>query len=229
MKKSKQILLFFCLIFFQNGMAQFEKNNIKPGEIMPVEIYYFEAAVEETGILITWGTATEINNYGFNLERGKNSPSDWETIEFIEGHGTSFSPKHYFYSDTTAENNNQYFYRLLQIDNDGGFEYSDTINIFYSTTSIEDNLPDKQFYLSQNYPNPFNPKTNITFTIPAQAFVNLTVYDMLGAELISLINEEIPAGEYAIEFDASSLPSGIYFYRLTSRFFEAVKKMILTK
>ena len=86
-----------------------------------------------------------------------------------------------------------------------------------------------QFSLNQNYPNPFNPATKISFDIPVQSYVKLTVYDILGNEIGSLIREDLSAGSYEVEFDASNLPSGTYFYRLTSGEFSQTKKMLLVK
>jgi hypothetical protein len=94
-------------------------------------------------------------------------------------------------------------------------------------------LPDN-FFLSQNYPNPFNPATTISFTISELRFTILKVYDVLGNEITTLLNEELPAGEYKVEFDSHfseirNLPSGIYFYRLKAGDFIQTKKMILLK
>ncbi|MCH7774465.1 MAG: T9SS type A sorting domain-containing protein [Bacteroidetes bacterium] len=85
------------------------------------------------------------------------------------------------------------------------------------------------FTLEQNYPNPFNPSTKIIYTIPELIYVTLKVFDVLGQEIITLINEEKSAGRYEIEFDATALPSGIYFYKLQSENFVETKKMELTK
>jgi len=86
-----------------------------------------------------------------------------------------------------------------------------------------------EFALDQNYPNPFNPSTTINCRIPELSFITIKVYDVLGSEIITLVNEEKPAGTYEVEFNASTLPSGIYFYRLQTNKFTQVKKMILLK
>ena len=90
------------------------------------------------------------------------------------------------------------------------------------------NIPDK-FFLSQNYPNPFNPTTKIEYTIPTNELVILKVYDILGKEVATVVNEVKNAGSYTIEFNGSSLPSGTYFYRLEAGDYMDVKKMILLK
>jgi hypothetical protein len=89
-----------------------------------------------------------------------------------------------------------------------------------------DRIP-SAFYLGQNYPNPFNPTTKIKFAIPKSSFVNLKVYDVLGNEIATLLNEEKPAGLYKIDFDASGLSSGVYFYKLISGGFVETRKIII--
>jgi N-acetylneuraminic acid mutarotase len=86
-----------------------------------------------------------------------------------------------------------------------------------------------EFELFQNYPNPFNPTTKIKYQLPVQSFVTLKVYDVLGNEIAILVNEEKPVGSYEIDFKASSLPSGIYFYKLQAGSFLQIKKMVLLK
>jgi hypothetical protein len=86
-----------------------------------------------------------------------------------------------------------------------------------------------EFSLSQNYPNPFNPTTSLQYTIGSRQFVTLKVYDLLGREIATLVNEEKPAGEYEVEFDGSALTSGIYFYQLKAGEFTETRKMILLK
>jgi hypothetical protein len=102
--------------------------------------------------------------------------------------------------------------------------------LYTPITSIEKVLYLPNFLgLSQNYPNPFNPTTSMQYTISNRQFVTLKVYDLLGREIATLVNEEKPAGEYEVEFDGSNLTSGIYFYRLNAGEYSATKKMILLK
>ncbi|HQJ46448.1 MAG TPA: T9SS type A sorting domain-containing protein, partial [Ignavibacteriaceae bacterium] len=122
-------------------------------------------------------------------------------------------------------------YRLKQIDYDGSYEYSKIIE-------VDVNIP-SEFFLSQNYPNPFNPSTKIKFTIQQTdnpllggargGFVSLKVYDILGIEIATLVNEEKPTGNYEVEFDATGLSSGTYFYKIIAGYFLSVKKMLLMK
>jgi len=119
-----------------------------------------------------------------------------------------------------------YSYRLKQIDYDGTFEYSDVVE-------VDVTIPDV-FALEQNYPNPFNPSTKIKFSLAADSKVSLTVFDILGQEVTGLISGNLAAGFHELEFDASNINSGVYFYRLDATGvdgtnFTSVKKMILTK
>src|SRR5690606_5091234 len=114
-------------------------------------------------------------------------------------------PQSYSFNDENLSSG-KYQYRLKQIDFDGTFEYSNVIE-------AEINSPTK-FSLEQNYPNPFNPSTSIQYAIGNRQFVTLKVYDVLGNEVSTLVNEEKPAGSYDVEFNASNLASGIYYYQL---------------
>jgi hypothetical protein len=115
----------------------------------------------------------------------------------------------------------KYYYRLKQIDNDGQFEFSKTVEVDLNGI--------KKIELSQNYPNPFNPSTKISYTLPNSEIVKIKVFDLLGEEIITLVNEEKEAGNYEITFNASSLPSGVYLYRLQFGSFVQTRKAILLK
>ncbi|MGE5437265.1 MAG: YCF48-related protein [Syntrophothermus sp.] len=102
-------------------------------------------------------------------------------------------------------------------------------NVLNSTDFNEKNNIITNYYLQQNYPNPFNPSTKIKFTLPKQGLVTIKVFDVLGNEIMNLVNEEKPSGEYEVEFDGSNLSSGIYFYQIQAGEFLNMKKMILLK
>ena len=189
-------------------------------DALPVELAFFAANLNGNNVELHWRTETEINNYGFNIER-RTDISEWLSIGFVEGHGNSNSPKDYSFTDTDINQSGTYYYRLKQIDNDGTYEYFDVI-------TVEAGLLNN-FYLAQNYPNPFNPETRIEFTLPEKQLVSLRIYNMLGELVEELINEEKEAGSHSIIFDGSKLPSGVYNYRLKTSTFTANKKMILIK
>jgi len=197
---------------------------------LPVELTSFSASIVGKGVILNWETATEVNNYGFEIERsstplGTNNPSqaetrEWETIGFTEGHGNSNSPKDYSFVDNDPLNGN-ISYRLKQIDINGAFEYSDIVTI-----KINKNFTNK---LQQNHPNPFNPSTVITYELGDKNFVTLKVYNTIGQEIATLVNKEQSAGTYEVQFNAEDLPSGVYFYSLTTDNFVSIKKMILIR
>ncbi|MFZ4619541.1 MAG: InlB B-repeat-containing protein [Bacteroidota bacterium] len=189
---------------------------------LPVELVSFTAALTNTMVELKWNTATEINNYGFAIERRVtgNSLLAWTKIGFIEGAGTSNAPRSYSYVDNAP--NGTVAYRLKQIDRDGKFNYSGDVEVTVNNTPLV-------FGLSQNYPNPFNPSTTIAYQLPAAGHVMLKVYDMIGREVASLVNEVKNAGSYVVQFDASTYASGIYFSKLQSGDKMQIKKMMLLK
>jgi hypothetical protein len=193
---------------------------------IPVELVSFTAELNENNVVLKWITATENNNNGFEIQRKLDNP-DWEKIGFVEGHGTTTEIQEYSYTDDISNiKGNSVTYRLKQIDFNGSFEYSKEVLVEIVTPL--------DFALYQNYPNPFNPSTKIKFSIPyvgtsLMKFVQLKVYDILGNEVVTLVNEYKPAGSYEINFDARGLPSGVYFYQLKAGDFVSTKKMILLK
>jgi len=201
-------------------VAQLEDSWTITNSNLPVELKSFTAETNKSVVTLNWETATEINNYGFDIERS-DDVLDWVAIGFVEGHGNSNSPKYYNFSDTDIVQSGKYHYRLKQIDNDGTFEYSNVI-----TVNVD--VPDK-FFLSQNYPNPFNPETRIDFTIPEKQVVTLRVYNILGELVTELIHEEKDAGSHSVTFGASNLSSGFYVYRLETLDFIGLRKMTLLK
>jgi Secretion system C-terminal sorting domain len=203
---------------------------------LPVELTRFSAINLKNSIALNWATATEVNNYGFEIQRTLNpspgkggTPGGWEKIGFVKGNGNSNSPKEYSFVDNktpgVSENpgglSSKLEYRLKQIDNDGQFKYSKVVEVLF-------NVP-AEFSLKQNYPNPFNPTTSIRYSIPRAEHVTLKIYDVLGKEAASLVDENKEAGSYNITFNASGLASGIYYYRITAGEFTEVKKLMLLK
>ncbi len=196
------------------------------GTTLPVELISF-AATAHTGIVeISWSTATENNNYGFEVERATMNNqqlaiSNWEKIGFVEGAGTSNSPKTYSFMDNKC-GGGSYSYRLKQIDRNGKIEYSKHVQ-------VEIAVP-QQLSLSQNYPNPFNPSTSIGFTLPQNGHASLKIYNAIGQEVATLFDGEAEAGKFhQIRFDAWQLPSGLYFSRLQFGGSSMTKKMMLLK
>jgi hypothetical protein len=191
---------------------------------LPVELSSFSAHFDGEVVNLKWRTETEVNNYGFDIERSVNPGSiqkEWTKIGFVEGYGNSNSPKNYSFVDGDLSGANIIYYRLKQIDNDGTYEYSHEVEISFIS-------PDK-YSLGQNYPNPFNPSTKIHYKIAQSEFVNLSVYNVLGKEVAVLVNEIQSPGTYSIVFSADNLPGGVYFYKLETQNFTQTSKMLLLK
>ena len=189
--------------------------------VVPVELTSFTVQAKEENIILNWSTATELNNSGFDIERSQDS-KEFVKLGFVEGHGTTSQPQGYTFVDNNVTAKTKYYYRLKQVDNDGSFEYSETIKIDYS------GIPDN-YSLSQNYPNPFNISTIIKYSIPEEKLVTIKIYNALGEEVRTLTNEIKQPGRYSINYDARSLSSGLYFYRLVAGDFVETKKMLLLK
>jgi hypothetical protein len=202
-------------------------TNGGQGPPVPVELISFTAISNGKDVVLNWSTATELNNQMFEVQR-RSGTEEFFTIGYQKGHGTTTEPQNYTYTDKNLESN-KYLYRLKQLDYLGTFQYSKEIEV--DVTGII------TFSLSQNFPNPFNPSTKIKFTIPqvtlrqAQSdnWVTLKVYDVLGNEIATLVNEEKQPGMYEVEFNGTGFPSGIYFYQLKAGNYIETKKMVLIK
>ncbi len=138
-------------------------------------------------VILKWSTATEVNNYGFDVERRAVSSNQCTVIGFVPGSGTSNSTHNYSFADQKFAAGT-YVYRLKQIDNDGAFKYSQEAEVIIEAPKV--------FALNQNYPDPFNPSTSISFSVPAVSFVSLKIFDALGREVSVVLSEELPAGKY---------------------------------
>lgn len=191
--------------------------SIRP--YIPVELVSFSALASTNNITLTWLTATEINNFGFEVQRSIDN-SEFFTIGFVNGYGTTTNPNNYSYIDDNVMPG-KYFYRLKQVDFDGTNEYSDIVEV--------DFVGPTEFKLNQNYPNPFNPSTVISYSVPGTEFVTIKVYDMLGNEVAVLVSEEKTAGNHITAFNSTGLSSGTYYYRIQAGSFSDTKKMILLK
>lgn len=187
---------------------------------LPVELTSFTASVNPTGhVVLNWSTALEINNRLFEIER-KSAEGEFTTIGYVEGAGTTTEEQNYVYIDKTVQSG-IYSYRLKQFDFDGRYEYSDVIEV--------EVLGPLTFALHQNYPNPFNPSTTIKYNIPEAGNITLAVYNLLGEEIRLIESGYKEAGFYEATFNAETLPSGTYIYKLQNNERVQAKKMILMK
>jgi len=204
-------------------VPMFQYNTMHDGVFdnptyVPVELTSFTAEVKANNVLLNWSTATETNNRGFEIE--KSYGEEFFVIGFIQGMGTISDPQNYSFVDKDVQAR-QYSYRLKQINFNGTYEYSRTIEVTV-------NAP-YDFRLSQNYPNPFNPSTTIKYSIPTAEFVTLKVYDLYGQEVSTLVSEQKQEGSYSVKFDGSNLASGVYVYKLAAENFIDSKKFTLLK
>ena len=182
---------------------------------LPVELESFNAVYKSGVVHLAWRTATEINNYGFEIERTPLFPpfikggtkGGSAIVGFVSGAGNSNSPIDYSFIDTSGTEG-KYFYRLKQIDNDGKFKYSHEIEVDINKPS--------GYLLEQNFPNPFNPSTTIQFSLADAAKISIKLYDVLGREISILVEGSFQPGTHRIVFDASKLASGMYIYQLNA-------------
>ena len=195
---------------------------------LPVQLASFTASTNNNAVNLTWKTATEVNNYGFEIQRSAVSgqqlatsqDGNWEKVGFVQGAGNSNSPKSYSFADNNLTGGTKFLYRLKQEDVDGSFEYSDTVEVTLAA----------QYTLYQNYPNPFNPTTTIKFDLPQAVRVSLIIYNILGQRVVTLVNNEtMSAGVHSVPFNGMNLASGTYIYRLQTDKYVQIKKMILLK
>ncbi len=210
-----------------SGKATVMKFAESEDSSLPVELSEFTARAAGNTVNLWWRTESEVNNFGFEVERrpiavsGQQSAiNNWQKIGLVAGAGTSTAPTEYSFEDSKLAEG-RYTYRLKQIDLDGSFEYSQIVEIEIIILH--------EFSLSQNYPNPFNSYTNITFSIATESFVSLYVFDASGRAVSDLIARKLPAGNYSRQWNPADLPSGIYFYRLQVGASIQTKKILLLK
>lgn len=188
---------------------------------VPVELTSFTATAFENEVSLFWQTATENNNSGFEILRAVEN-SDYERVGFVEGNGSTTEGKSYSFKDENVLAGS-YNYKLVQIDFDGTRNESNPVSVEVGGLAPND------YVLSQNYPNPFNPITNIQYALPTAAKVSIIIYNTIGEQVQTLVNELKDAGTHQVSFDAVNLNSGIYFYTLQAGSFTKTNKMILLK
>ena len=192
--------------------------------VTPVELTSFTAELSGQAVILNWTTTTEINNQGFEIER--QTTSNWETIGYVPGFGTTSEPKTYSYSDDNIVTGT-YIYRLKQVDYDGTFSYSNEV-------IVEVDFSPSDYALFQNYPNPFNPTTTINYQVPKQSDVNIKIYNMLGQEIKTLFSGQVEQGFYSVSWNGLNnsgiqMSSGTYIYRIVTGDFIQSKEMVLMK
>jgi hypothetical protein len=209
-----------------NGYPYLKWQN-PGGTPLPVELTSFVVTSSNSTATLAWKTATEVNNYGFEIERRQTAQrvelsTDWAKVGFVAGAGTSNSPRNYSYTDNNLSPGS-YAYRLKQVDNNGAFSYGGSVE-------VEIGSAPQVFALLQNYPNPFNPSTRIQYSLEKAGMVSLKVYNMLGQEVATLFDQVAePARRYRVVFDGSKLTSGVYVVRLQTGKEYLSQRMMLLK
>ena len=202
---------------------------ITPVQPVPIQLASFTGRVTTSGaVLLEWMTISEINNYGFEVQRhGEGEPFVSLPGVFIPGHGTTIEPHHYSYTDATVVPG-PWWYRLKQIDLDGSVSYSPEVTVNTLTNVGSGERPAK-FSLDQNYPNPFNPTTTIKYSTGNSGRVVLRLYDVYGQQVATLVDQVQGPGDHSVDLDAHHLASGVYYYSLDAGTWGAMKKLVLLK
>lgn len=192
---------------------------------LPVELSSFTSNIYGRNVELKWSTVSELNNSGFDIERKVTGTENWSKMGNVAGNGTSNNTHNYSYNESNL-NSGKYNYRLKQIDFNGNYKYYNLSN------EVIIGVPSK-FELAQNYPNPFNPSTKINYDLPFDSKVSIKLFDMTGREVASVVNQAQVAGYYTVNFNASSLSSGVYFYKINAeggnQSFTKTLKMMLVK
>jgi|GEM_PF-4162335 len=200
---------------------------------LPIQIAYLHAAVfpSSNTVLLTWGTLSETNNYGFFVQQSVATPSSFADVpnSFVAGHGTTTVPQNYSWTQYNAAPGT-FQYRLKQVDLDGSVHYTDAVEVVVGAlTGTDEHNGAEVFFLSQNYPNPFNPSTLIRYSLPKASSVSLKVYNTLGQEVAVLAEGMQMAGEHRVQLNANNMVSGTYLYRLSTDEFTSSKKLVVLR
>ena len=194
---------------------------IKPVIILPIDLLYFNAACEEGKVNIIWSTATEINNDYFTLERSTDA-INFSEVTKIKGAGNSSSLKNYFHTDENNSEIKPFYYRLTQTDYDGKSEVFPLITLA-PCKNIETNS-------SINiYPNPASSEITINYFLLEDDNAKITLYDLSGKEMMKISNQKLSGGADQKKVSTGSLPSGLYFIKITTTEKEIIQQLIINK
>lgn len=204
-----------------NGEQDVYFSRIKDTtNVVPVELVSFSSSIRGSKVSLNWITATELNNHGFEIERSLDE-SIWRIIGFDAGKGTITETQYYSFTDDISDlSQNKVYYRLKQIDFNGNYRYSNVVEVVRIPTD---------YNLAQNFPNPFNPSTTIEYSLSNPELVTLKIFDVLGKEVATLVNEQKSAGDFEVNFSAEQFVSGVYYYKLIAGDFASIKKMVLIR
>jgi hypothetical protein len=203
-------------------------------EPVAVTLSSFDAMQTDNGITLEWKVENEMNHAGYNVYRSSNEKSGYEKINesiILGWDGFSEFDGTYEYTDAV---NGTYYYKLEAVEMNGSTEMFGPYSVM-STTGVEDKLEmPESFELKQNYPNPFNPSTTISFSLSERTSVNLSIFDLAGRIITTLVDGEMEAGSHSVNWTAldsygASLTTGVYFYTIKTEDFTATKSMTILK
>ena len=220
-------------VFSRTATGFIGSHDYRSDGTLPVELSFFRLSQSGKGVLLRWATESELNNAGFILER-RETGLDWEIIadyktnESLKGAGNASEKNLYQFLDAQVSAGKKYAYRLSDVDFNGKIDVHNDLTREVVIQSDFGVTPNK-FQLSQAYPNPFNPVTMISYSLPEEADVELTIFDLQGRPVQTLVNTTQNAGKYAVEWQAVNLGSGFYFYKLKAGDFVDIKKCMLVK
>jgi hypothetical protein len=203
---------------FDGNTSEFSAPESEP---LPVELTSFNAQAESETVQLSWRTASETNNAGFEVQR-KAGGSAWTKLGFVDGHGTTTESQTYSYEDADLPYEaDSLQYRLKQVDLDGASNYSKSVAIALG-------VPD-QLALHGNFPNPVQHRTTIRYELPTSAPVRVSVYNVLGQHVATLVRGEQEAGRHEATFRPRGLTSGVYIVRLASEGTVQTQKMTVVR
>ncbi|MGB5872608.1 MAG: T9SS type A sorting domain-containing protein, partial [Bacteroidota bacterium] len=198
---------------------------------LPITLSSFHARLIQTGLVqLEWRTESEIDNYGFVVQRSAGPEQTFEEIPngFVPGNGTTSLPSQYTFVDTLPSEGKSWLYRLKQIDMDGSIHLSEVVTVDILSHIREDRTSGG--ILSQNHPNPFNSESEFFFRPEASGPARVDMFNMLGQHVQTLFTESVQEGqEYRIRVRADRLPSGFYIYRLRTDGESILRKMLLLR
>jgi hypothetical protein len=200
---------------------------------LPVTLASFAAhlAASGSGVHLQWTTVSEINNFGFYVERRRTDETTFAEVPggFLAGQGTTGMISRYEFIDRTVTVYGEYLYRLRQVDLDGTIRYTEPVKIAVVVLDVAEQAP-REFTLQQNYPNPFNPTTEIRFSVEKSGPATVKLFNTVGQLVRNLFDGEVEAGRYVrLSVDASGLASGTYVYVLQSGGREIARRMMVLK
>lgn len=188
---------------------------------LPVELTTFEARLDENQAILEWQTISEVNNAGFEIEHQGPDANAWDTMNFVEGHGTTSEAQTYRFKTEKLDPGTHQF-RLKQVDFDGAFEYSSVLEMEVTLSST--------FELTPTYPNPFQNRAHFSLTLRSDQDVQIAVFNTLGQRVASLHEGHLAANkQHEFSVDGSRLPSGIYFVRARGERFSETRRAVLVK